>query len=298
VLPTAHIHVAESLGWQIEIYAGHGGTPPAGLGTDWEARRPRRLLSDNAVTSLILYHDLLAFSPRGATTFVTPLLTPANLELDWAATEWKLSPPVTFPWPEPPCATFFDYDCFRAVWNDIIRNQEVMQATAQLKTLERLAFAWISFGTAVVRRAPPLSVTSWHEPLPWAGLIVQLAELTHYVASHQEATRYIEWLRRVAELLMPEMGLPEQVTKPFSDNRQLKEVWIKNRLALRERRLRRLKMLHEVDPEFAEHVRTSLLVGELTPERSSVAGLAESQDSGTSTHTPPEPAAPQTTQSA
>jgi hypothetical protein len=297
-LLTARIHVAESLGWQIQIYVGHSGTRPPGLEPDWEARRPRRLLSDNAVTALIVYHDLLAFSPRGATSFITPLLTPANLELDWASTEWKLSPPVTFPWPEPPCTTFFDYDCFRAVWNDVIRNQEIMQATAQLQTIERLAFAWISFGTAVVRRAPPLAVTSWHEPLPWVALIQQLEALTGYIASHQEGSRYSEWLRRLAELLMPEMGLPEPVTKPFSESQQLKEVWIKNRLALRERRLRRLRMLHEVDPEFAEHVRASVVIGELTPERSSVAGSVERQDSATSAHPPPEAAAAQTTEPA
>jgi hypothetical protein len=296
VTPSAPLfHPAAGLGWQIEIYVGStgfGSTHPPGLPADWEERRPRRVLSDNAVTALIMYHDLLAFSPDGARSFETPLLTTANLEISWAATEWKLSTPVVFRWPAPPCTTFFDFDSFKAAWNDVQGKGEVVQSTRPEDVIERLAFAWLSIGFAVVKKVPPLPVPSWAAPLPWAGLIQGMAGS---VAHHEfaERSRRTEWLRRVAELLMPEMGLPAKVTDPFKNSPDdLKQIWLEQRVALRQRRLDRLRTLHEHDPGFAERVRKApTFLEHVTPNSNEVTGLVVQPQAGAVTEAGMPPAA-------
>jgi hypothetical protein len=222
VLPAVQIHTAESLGWQMEVYDGGRtslpGNRPPGLGSGWEDRRPRRLLSDNAVTALIMYHDLLAFSRAKKSLFATPLLTPSNVEIDWAATEWMMLQSVRFAWPAPPSATFFDYDRFRATWNLIIRDHEIMQPTDHDLVAARLAFAWLSVGTAVVIKEPPVLPTSWDGPLPWTQLVAKLEQIAPrgHAPQFVEASRRVEWLKRVGELLMPEMGLPAEVINQFN----------------------------------------------------------------------------------
>jgi hypothetical protein len=283
--PPAHIHVAESLGWQIEIYTASNrrpGTPPPGL-ENWEERRPRRLLPDNAVSALIVYHDLLAFAPGESAPFRSALLTPASLAIDWAATEWKLTTPVTFEWPVPPCTTFFDYDCFKSAWTDVIKADTESVAESQV---ERLVFAWIAIGTAVVKKEPPRKVRWWEGPVQWALVIAQLQEMAGTIGlpTFADAQRYTEWLRRVAELLMPEFGVPEKIRTAFSDATALHQTWINNRSVLLDRRLDRLRKLHEVDPEVAEDMRQSSVREELNPQKADVTGAAEPA-SGPATNT-------------
>ena len=274
--PPAHIHVAESLGWQIEIYTGSNrrpGTSPPGV-ENWEERRPRRLLSENAVSALIVYHDLLAFAPGEAARFRSALLTPASLAIDWAATEWKLTTPITFEWPAPPCTAFFDYDCFKSAWNDVIKADTESVAESQV---ERLVFAWIAIGTAVVKKEPPRKVRWWDGPVQWDSLLEQLQQMAEAIGipTFADAQRYTEWLRRVAELLMPELGVPEKICTAFSSATPLYQVWIKNRSVVLERRLNRLRKVHEVDPELAEDMRRSSFGEELNPQKADVTGVAE-----------------------
>jgi hypothetical protein len=217
-----------------------------------------------------MYHDLLAFAPGAS--FVTPLLTHANLDIEWAATEWKLSPSVKFVWPTPPCATFFDFDCFKSAWNDVIRDPNVVQATGQEYVIERLVFAWLTIGLAVMRKEPLLSTKSWNDP-QWEDLIAGMEPQHDHEST--EAGKYTEWLRRVAELLMPEMGLPGRVIDRFARAGQLKQVWVADRLTLRQRRLERLRTVFAVDPDFAEHLRTTAFLSELAPERKDLAGTPE-----------------------
>jgi hypothetical protein len=271
-----HILTADSLGWQMAVY-GAGRTtlpetPPPGLGPA-RNRRPGRLLSDNAVHALIMYHDLLAFGP-GEASFESPLLTAANLEIDWAATEWKLPSPVRFDWPAPPSTTFFDLDRFRATWSVVIRHPEIVEDTGHERIVERLAFAWLSLGTAVVTKDTAVLMTPRGQELPWRELINRLEHVAGKARARRslKAGRYVEWLRRVAELLAPEMGLPTQVTDRFVRiPATLSLVWRNNRVAVRQRRAERLQQLFRVDHALAEGVRAySLATSDFAPERSEV----------------------------
>jgi hypothetical protein len=296
-VPGVCIHLAESLGWQMEVYSSGGnrppGVPPPGLesawedrrpdrGSPWEERRPGRLLSESAVTALIMYHDLLAFPPPPARPLATSLLTSANAELHWAMTEWRVVPSVRFAWPAPPSTTFFDYDRFRAAWNAIIHDQDIIGSTDPETVVERLAFAWLSVGTAVVEKALPSFPKDWDGPMPWADLTSRLDGLASSIGSEStDASRDAEWLKRVAELLMPEMGLPDRVIRPFTVRSPgpLRKLWNDHRASIRQRRIEKLKALYDIDSDLAEYLRPAPLE-EFTPQPHELAGpFAERQPS-------------------
>jgi hypothetical protein len=118
--------------------------------------------------------------------------------------------------------------------------------------------------------------------LDWGGLIAQMEEMVTTIKNPQftESYRYTEWLLRVAELLMPELGMPVNVRKAFASATALHAVWRKSGSILRERRRQRLQKLHEVDAAFAEQLRGAFLqelpeLGELTPEQSDITGVPE-----------------------
>jgi hypothetical protein len=256
VLPGAQIETSEALGWQMVVFERPQSALPVPYPTSEPGdRRARRLLSHGAATALIVYHDLLTFSRSGA-AFATPLLTPSNVEIDWAATEWKTVPPVRFPWPVPPCVTFFDFDQFKSGWNEVIKDPDIVQPTSYDRVAERLVFAWIAIGTAVITRRSPSTVASWAGPLEsnWRKLLDQLDTMSLEMTRHEfvDATRYHEWLKRVAELMMPEMGLPREVLQGLPDiPDNLETFWKTNHLAGRQRRAERLRGLQDVDDELA-----------------------------------------------
>jgi hypothetical protein len=214
-----------------------------------------------------MYHDLLAFAPPGGHPFVTPLLTSSNVTIDWASTEWKTPRPILFPWPAPPCTTFFDYDRFKGAWNEVIKDEDVVQPTGPELVVERLAFAWLSIGTAVVTRESPVVVSSWGN-LPWSELVNKLVSMAGKLQDHHfaDVNRYSEWLRRVAELLMPEMGWPSRVVDHFSDVAvALSNVWLNHRLTIRQRRAERLKQFLEILAAIPPSLLDSRLGAEYTP---------------------------------
>jgi hypothetical protein len=259
------IVTADSLGWQMEFSGGErtsppgsGGIRPPGLGS--ADTQPRRLLPNDAVTSLVVYHDLLELTTSDS--FVSPLLTPASLEIDWALTEWNLSSTVRFNWLAPPATTFLDYDRFRGGWNAVIKAAWVIDVD-HAAAVERLAFAWLSLGTAVVTNRAPLPLAFEGSP-PWNQLIA-LLEGARLKGSAGD--RYKEWIRRILEMLMPEMGWPPTISPRFDQATRLHERWQRDRLTVKQRRARRLRQLHEVDSELALQLRDrTRLATQFAPE--------------------------------
>jgi hypothetical protein len=243
---------------------GLGGSRPPGL----PEPQVRRLLPEDAVTALIVYHDLLKLT--SGDWFVSRLLTPSGLEIDWAATEWNLSSTVRFDWLAPPSTTFLDYDRFREGWNAVIGDFRVLE-NGHESVVERLAFAWLSLGTAVVMNAPALPL-AFEEGPPWSQLITLLEGAR---LKGTAGDRYKEWLRRVLEMLMPEMGLPPSIGQRF-DQTKLHDRWVRDRLAVKQRRARRLKRLYEVDPKLTLRLldRTTL-AKQYAPEPSEFSETAE-----------------------
>ena len=243
-----------------------GRTPPPGLGRDpWEEQLEQQLpahaLAESTVSALIMYHDLLVLTRRDS-TFVTPLLTPSNLIIDWAATEWTLARNIRFNWPGPPVTTFFDLDCLKSAWNRAIKSLDVIGETLPLVRVERLLFAWISAGTAVLTRTSAVPLSHRSEAVPWPGVIGKLQDLTT-TSSRQLSDAAREWLLRVAEVLMPELAAPSSVQELFSKAKPLTTFWRLHRLAVQERRRERLDdlVLAAIDrracgqPQWAERPR-------------------------------------------
>jgi hypothetical protein len=261
-LPSAvpRILLFEALDWRISVprgvanrrpgsQAGTGGLGsglPPGLGPDpWEQQLPAHALAESTTSALIMYHDLLTLT-RSDGSFVTPLLTPANLRIDWAATEWRVARRVRFDWPAPPVPTFFDLDCLKAAWNLAIKSPEIAEARLTEK-VERLLFAWISIGTAVLTRQPAQRLSSRSEPLAWKALTKNLEAL---VDSHDDAHR--EWLIRVCEILMPEVvGTLPLIAAKFG--KTLPGFWRSHRTAIIQRRVDRLVELSS-DRELIERL--------------------------------------------
>lgn len=251
------IVVHEALEWRIEVpRAGTGkgglGTAPPGYplsaGADmatWEQQLPARALDEGIVSALVVFHDLLALGKRDE-HFSTPLLAPPRLTIDWACTEWPLARPVRCNWPSPLLETFFDFDCLKATWNQALG---LVHETAPSKQVEWLAFAWISAATAVLTRTPAVRLPATGAVLPWGELGKILKRL---LASSVEAQR--DWLLRLAEMSMPEMGLPavaERLTETLG------EFWQARAPLIRERRRERLAEIADVSTDFAN----DLLVG-------------------------------------
>jgi hypothetical protein len=229
------------------------------------------------VAALIIYHDLLAFS-RSDDSHFTTLLTRANLYVDWASTEWQPRL-VSFEWPEPPVATFFQYDRFKSAWGKAIVHENVRDATLPEMRVERLAFAWLSAGTSVVANEPAICLPGIGEPVPWPDLHKQLKLVIQNDGDTTPAMidNCSEWLVRIAELLMPEFGLPENVIVPFTKLGVFGDFWQKNRLDILQRRAERLAELARVEPQLAEKLRTSELLPAtgLAPEAETIDRLLE-----------------------
>jgi hypothetical protein len=281
-LSTVHrIRVFEALDWKISVRRGTGNrrpgtllrgmTPPPGVGglgvpDPWDDQSPAHAVADGIVSALVLYHDLLAFT-RPDSPFVTPLLNPSALRIDWAITEWRLAEPVPFNWPPPPASTFFDLDCFKAAWNTAITSREVTGETIPERHVERLMFAWISVGTSVLTRTDAEKLNSPGEPVPWASLTKKLDALAT-TALREGSDTAREWLLAIAELLMPELAAPISVHAPFLKTRNLIRFWRRHRLGLQQRRADRLSELAAIDPVLAESLRAAgSLAREFAPPR-------------------------------
>src|SRR5262245_43007424 len=81
-----------------------------------------------------------------------------------------------------------------------------------------------------------------------------------------KTNRDTEWLRRVAELLMPEMGWPARVADRFANTPPaLRSIWLNHRLTIAQRRAERLKQFLDVLPSVPDTLLTSRLGLEFTP---------------------------------
>lgn len=263
-----------------------GGPPSWGradpLDDPWESRRPGRSLPEVAVAALIIYHDLLAFSSQDDSNFTT-LLTRANLYVDWAVTEWQPRL-VRFEWPEPPVATFFQYDLFKTVWSKAVVPKNVTTTPQPEKQIERLAFAWLSAGTAVVANESAIIVPDPGKEMPWPDLHEQLKIVTQNAdnTTLPGSDNCSEWLLRIAELLMPEMGLPGSIAREFSNFGKPRGFWAKNRPDIQQRRAERLAELNSVEPKLADRLLASerSMAHELAPEVDAIKRLSERYDRG------------------
>jgi hypothetical protein len=197
-------------------------------------------------------------------SFVSPLLTPLNLEIEWAVTEWNLSSTVRFGWLAPPATTFLDYDRFREGWNSVIKDSWVVNVD-HATAVERLAFVWFSLGTSVVLKETPITLALGKRGLPWKELI---SRLDNAQVKGSTGDRFREWVSRVLEMLMPEMGLPATIVQQFKNARETHKRWRRARLAVKQRRARRLRQLYEVDPKLALRLADgSVLAKQFAPER-------------------------------
>lgn len=288
--PRAHIVAASSTGWEMAIVGDSrwASSDVNLLGTSSDLdflgrRRPLRTLPESAVAALILYHDLLTFAVSGS-CFITPLLTRANLHIRWATTEWQHHQPVAFAWPAPPARTFLQLDLFGSAWNQAITANSLTEATTPEQRVERLAFAWLAAGTAICTRSrEPVRMTQLDADVPWDALAQRLKTMaTEAAASNaidgSRGAEYREWLLRVLELLMPEMGLPlRELAKRFKPPEELSTFWRQSHVVIQQRRAERLARIAEVDRDLAEQLRTAEtgMARGFVPEPERLAALLE-----------------------
>jgi hypothetical protein len=248
--PRASFVTAEGLGWQMRISKTERTRRPDSLRNRDSWYGPGRLLSDSAVAALIVYHDLLTFAYREP-TFVTPLLTQSNLRVDWAVTQWR-EHEVSFPWPIPPARTFLDLDRFKNAWNYAIKSSYVTDSSLE-QHAERLLFAWLVAGTVVVMHQSPVQLPKSDAEVPWGDLVKQLDQ-----AANCSTRDCREWLLRVLELLMPEMGMQQGWCAAFRKDSDTFKFWERDcRIRVQQRRAERLAELSKVDTELAERLRAS-----------------------------------------
>jgi len=263
------IAITEPLHWRMESTYRRRTSPP-GLEVDWgghgqldpwqsdprDWRWPGRALPDATVTALIVYHDLLALSKSDDSQF-TNLLTPTNFVVDWAVTEW-LPNIARFSWPKPPALTFFHIDRFKSAWRKAINHKiPATDKDNQVEQVNWLVFAWLSLGTSVVANEPPTTMTKHSSEMPWSELISKLEEAEDKASNTQvaESADCREWLLRVAELLMPEMGLPKNIGEVIFGSAKLSEFWQNNRSVIEQWRIHQLSRIATMSPDLAEGLR-------------------------------------------
>jgi hypothetical protein len=289
--PQARILIGTGQGWEMVVShewesrlpGMRGSRDPwessdAGDYTLFDKRGPQRTLPETAVSALILYHDLLAFGESaGANT--SPLLNRSSLWLDWAVTVWNERLINRFPWPAPVVRSFFELDRFADAWRRVIGSDEITGESEPDRKVDRLGFAWLAAGTALINHTQPLSIPTAGAELPWEGLADQLERTAQQIGVGQHIGPYREWLLRVLELLMPEMGLPVEFGSPqygavteFTSRESLVGFWQENHTIIQLRRAERLALLNLVASELAETLRgwEGGLAGQFIPTKEQV----------------------------
>src|SRR3954466_16097001 len=102
----------------------------------------RRVLARETGAALMIFHDLLVLDPDRP-NFLSPFLPDSPELTPWAVSSWSLgSKEFQVFWPEPACATFWEFDQFLNLWNDSLPSIGSSREVEQDWQLERAAFAW------------------------------------------------------------------------------------------------------------------------------------------------------------
>jgi hypothetical protein len=194
-------------------------------------------------SAIMLLHDLLTLCD-GDQDFTSALLVQADVKTDWAVTKWHLGETlsVDFPWLPPPCATFWEYDCFAQSWKNVILNSRSGDVATPSIDVEYLFFIWVSAGTSVVNRRPPVELDSVGQA-NWAELLIELNDLKGEYDSDADRQDIFEWLINIALLIMPEGGLPSNCSKELLSSGNLQAFWKKQAPLIAQRRARRMSRM-------------------------------------------------------
>jgi hypothetical protein len=232
---TPRVCLGESKGWRIQVGEVLRGERPSGsesaqVGASLITTVPtlpdapgQRMLGRSTVAELVVLHDLCALAPD-AQRFSSPLL--AEMPMvgpGWVTVEWyDEHNSALLPWLAPVFRSFWEFDHFLDAWNQIISPTSI---TDPIKSLERAFFGWISAATAVVDGQDMVPLPPNYQLIDnthWQPLTKRLETLT-YKANNSELAR--DWLVRVALMLMPETGLPNNPTTPIASSVVLRQFW-------------------------------------------------------------------------
>jgi hypothetical protein len=166
---------------------------------------------------------------------------------------WGEDPENQVPWPAPPFTSLWECELFFNAVDTMILRQP---SPDDESSLEPLAFAWISCGTAIVDD---------HDPIPWTpenGKSVKQSwdklrkRAKDLVALTWKGNKFLQkkakrWLDSLALLTMPECGLPRNIVVAkkfkFVEEPSVKDYWDREHGRIQSKRAMRLKKFNQVE---------------------------------------------------
>jgi hypothetical protein len=205
-------------------------------------------VSQQTAAAIILLHDILALGlseDKFESSFMQS--KPSNVKIfgSWANANWGKSENQShdIKWPAPPFRSLWEVDLFLSAWEDVIKNLVKISEEESGLSVEALAFAWISIGTAIIDGQHPVKLTGWSPKTnEWKDLSKLLNQIADNITqTSPETSLTARWLMNIAILIMPECGVPSIRNFPVEGN--LLKFWKKNLSSIRHRRTNRLESL-------------------------------------------------------
>ena len=222
-----------------------------------------RTLSHEAASALMLHHDLMVLAagqPEAGESELSPGYHSDEDEggferiQPWAVVEWRqgtLVRPVSVQWPLPAWRSFWEHDLFLATWNQVLgKLPPTSMREKNPKLTGWLAFAWISAATAILSGEQPAPMREagdrWlhlnYTNAGWEELTKQLNTLASIEKTKEplREQRIRDWVVRLAEMMLPECGMPKDVAGLLERATKVKQLWKQEQLMIQDRHDRQM----------------------------------------------------------